>query len=550
MRAMIQCMHENNYYSLTFPSKEKELQVLCDSLDIANTAKTEIKIGNVHNDERLSALLLEQTVNLDQLNFLMKRLDSFDQKELATFYAAAYAEKSKTMPELINLSFNTHCYGLVADFSDLNAVGRQMYLTEQMAVSAEDLQSFDGKDYFEKIIATNTHPSITPYGVVIKNSNEIEQVYDGMNFPYYQYDDTPITLLLSTNSRYEYLYLPIEQSELNKALERLGAERLGNVHWQVEEHNLPNNLEAIVIKNQTGIDSLNEFATTFKELGQREVIALSELATFAKISAAEELKMLANYMYEFETFPDIYTPEQYGRYIICESGHFEYDDNLEAYTDFQSYGRDKINRETGAFTPTGYLLYHGYNMEMQSILNKNIGLKIKELQEPQELKLYMPLRAATYQDENDYGELYQVDFEIDVYPEELAEFEDEIRAAVIGHRLEDEKRGMMDYYDEHDTVNAKVQKYLFDVEIIDRELMGVAVLTLNAPLNQAELTKIKETIEGQSSDGFGEGLEQHEIKCNGKEIYVSLWNSHDWSLKTAEEMGILEQKNEMKFGGM
>ncbi|WP_326907640.1 hypothetical protein [Sedimentibacter sp. MB31-C6] len=96
MRTMIQCMHESNYYNLAFPSKEKELQVLCDSLGIANTAKTEIKISAVHNDERLSALLFEQTVNLDQLNFLMKRLDSFDQKELATFYAAAYAEKTKT----------------------------------------------------------------------------------------------------------------------------------------------------------------------------------------------------------------------------------------------------------------------------------------------------------------------------------------------------------------------------------------------------------------------------------------------------------------------
>jgi hypothetical protein len=29
------------------------------------------------------------------------------------------------MTELINLSFNIHCYSLVADFSDLNAVGRQ-----------------------------------------------------------------------------------------------------------------------------------------------------------------------------------------------------------------------------------------------------------------------------------------------------------------------------------------------------------------------------------------------------------------------------------------
>ena len=120
MRAMIQCMHENNYQNLTFPSKEKELQILCDSLGVANTTKTEIKIGSVHNNERLSTLLSDKTVNLDELNFLMKRLDSFDQKELTTFYAAAYAEKAETMTELINLSFNTHCYSLVADFSDLS----------------------------------------------------------------------------------------------------------------------------------------------------------------------------------------------------------------------------------------------------------------------------------------------------------------------------------------------------------------------------------------------------------------------------------------------
>ena len=139
MRAMIQCMHENNYQNLTFPSKEKELQILCDSLGIGNTAKTVITVRNIHNNERLSTLLSDKTVNLDELNFLMKRLDSFDQNELATFYAAAYAEKAKTMTELINLSFNTHYYSLVADFRDLNAVGRQMYLTEQIGIDRKSV---------------------------------------------------------------------------------------------------------------------------------------------------------------------------------------------------------------------------------------------------------------------------------------------------------------------------------------------------------------------------------------------------------------------------
>ena len=175
MRAMIHCIHENKYQNLTFPSKEKELNILCDSLGVVNTAKTEVEIGTVHNDERLSTLLSHQTVNLDELNFLMKRLDSFNQNELATFFAAAYAEKAETMTELTNLSFNTHCYSLVADFSDLNAVGKQMYLTEQIGVSTEDFESLDGQKYFEKMIAENPNPMTTPYGVVYRNSNEIVQ---------------------------------------------------------------------------------------------------------------------------------------------------------------------------------------------------------------------------------------------------------------------------------------------------------------------------------------------------------------------------------------
>ena len=228
---MIQCIHENNHRNLTFPSKEKELQILCDSLGIANTAKTEITIGTVHNDEKMTALLSGKMVNLDELNFLTKRLDSFDQNEHTTFFAVSYAERSKTMSELINLSFNTHCYSVVADFSDPHAMGKHMYLTGQGAVSTEEFQSFDGQGYFEKILAENSHTLITPYGVVYQNRNSPEQIYDGTNFPYYQYEDTPITLLLNTQGHFEYLYLPIENSELNKALERLGVESLGNASW-------------------------------------------------------------------------------------------------------------------------------------------------------------------------------------------------------------------------------------------------------------------------------------------------------------------------------
>ena len=232
-----------------------------------------------------------------------------------------------------------------------------------------------------------------------------------------------------------------------------------------------------------GFDALNEYAALFKEMGEREVRALSDLAEFAKVTDAGQIKTLAACMYEFELFPGIRNAEEYGRYMIRDSGRFEYDPNLEDYIDFKGYGQDKISHETGAFTDKGYLLYHGYHQEMQNILHQTLGMKIKDAREPLELKLYMPLKAVTYQDENAYGDLYQVDSEIDVYPDELAEYAEEIRRAMEDRRHGDEaERGLMKYYGHADSVNAKVRKYVFDVEEVRGKLMGVAVLSLSAPL--------------------------------------------------------------------
>jgi hypothetical protein len=126
---------------------------------------------------------------------------------------------------------------------------------------------------------------------------------------------------------------------------------------------------------------------------------------------------------------------------------------------------------------------------------------------------------------------------------------DEILKAIENSRLpQEEQRGLMKYYGNRDSVNAKVDKYEFTVEEVKGELIGVAVLRLNDALNEKELEIIKSEICGQASDGWGESFEQRGIFANDRYIYVSFWNSKDWSLKTAEELGISEQAQTM--GGM
>lgn len=52
----------------------------------------------------------------------------------------------------------------------------------------------------------------------------------------------------------------------------------------------------------------------------------------------------------FEFAPKVRTPAEYGRYMIQDSGHYEYDPNLEEFYDYERYGKLRMEKETGAFT--------------------------------------------------------------------------------------------------------------------------------------------------------------------------------------------------------
>ena len=543
----------NNLTGLELPCREEKIAEFCKNLDITNNSKTEVTVDYVYLNDRANALLSGKAYNLDKLNYLAKRLDSFDKNELTTFYAVAYSETSNDIDMLVNHTFNTHCYSVVSDFSNLEAIGKSMYLTEQGGVTMEELDQLDGEGYFKKVLADNPNPLVTPYGILYRNKNEYEQVYDGIHFPEYLWDENMGTVTLQKDGFTEYLYLPYVKTELAKALERLGATSVTECGVTMESEyfndEMKNILKGLPKNSQEEIDGINHIAQRIAEMGTKEMPYLNNLTGDLEPKTLGDLDAIFDSAYEFEMFDGIYNAKDYGRYMIIDSGHFEYDENLEEYIDFERYGSQRLQCENGAFTHAGYIVYHGYNQDLSEILAE-VGIEIPS-QQTKTLKLYMPLRATTYYDENDYGDLYQVDFEIEVYSEELAEYEEEILEAIEHNSLPEEKeRGLMKYYGENDSVNAKVKRYDFSVENVGGKLMGVATLVLNAPLEDKEMEKIKEEISGQASDGWCEGFEQREIKCNGKEIYVSFWQSKNWSLQTAEELGISESKQELTMGGM
>lgn len=68
---------------------------------------------------------------------------------------------------------------------------------------------------------------------------------------------------------------------------------------------------------------------------------------------------LAENLDQFDFVPGVQTPEEYGRYMIRESGHFDYDENLEGFYNYKQYGEQHIQQEGGQFNECGYVVYQG-----------------------------------------------------------------------------------------------------------------------------------------------------------------------------------------------
>ena len=159
--------------------------------------------------------------------------------------------------------------------------------------------------------------------------------------------------------------------------------------------------------------------------------------------------------------------------------------------------------------------------------------------ESTQLKLYMPLTADFYA-RNEWGDMDESGEEWD--GRSLLDYEDGILSALVWNRMPEEaERGLMHWYGKEDNLDAKVRSAVFTVEARDGVLWGVAECQVLDTLSPQELNGLKDYIEGQASDGWGEEFEQREIQVEGGELYVHLWQSEGWSIQTeAEQFGLTQ----------
>ena len=494
-----------------------------------------------------------QIVNLDEVNYLVKRLESLTDYEKKVMSAYAEEKKIDNTKDLINLTFSLKGLSLITDFTDKEKVGKRLYLDEFLAIPASEENNIDFAAFVEKTIRDG-HIQVIPYGVLIEHGFGMQEVYNGRTFPLYFYDpDKTVAVVEIENMSgdVEYLYLPTDICSMGKVMARLGVEDSAECRVaRIDRNRLPEGIiemddEITDLRDLTGFNELCQSVSRFDEAQMEK---LSMAAEFVGAKEFADITWLAWHLHEFEIVPGVHNDEEYGKYLVEDSGLFTVDDLLLPHIDHAGLAKDKRQGTAeyngyvqGGFVgtnnvPEQYLQYKGEFADPLTRDERTYGI----------LKFYVPLSGIFSED--GCGEEEVGPNGVTVF----APYEDEIHDAVReSFGAEEEPRGLMHYFDRDRSVAAKVFSAYPDVSMVGDELYGVMECKVKEPLNEEEIQILKNYLSGQMSDGWGEGFEQHPIHTEDGDLYVSFWNSDKWweIMTEGEFLGEQTQENGMGMSG-
>lgn len=323
-----------------------------------------VTISDCYIDELIGAppyleVLEQQTVNIDELDFLARSIDRYTDEEMAKFQSAAAARDCRDLPTLINLSFCCEDTTVITDFSDLERVGKNHVLDINGGCVPTDIYgALNGAVIASELIKSG-EGKVTPYGVLYENGMRLEPVYTGQNFPTYSDkaylfemelvpaptmpDDTPPTVL----------FLPTPEKRLERLLERGGYPTLEEAQVHSWSSELPDQINDCLNFQREGLVELNRMYQAIEKLESPDMERLAAAVLMAQPEYAQQVRHLAENLDLFDFVPNVKTPEDYGRFMIQQSGHYEYDENLTDFYDYAGYGQQRMAHESGEINELG-----------------------------------------------------------------------------------------------------------------------------------------------------------------------------------------------------
>ena len=371
--------------NIPFPIPQEQydsMMEMMNALEIGDALARDCWVAEIDHGWPILKRLEKVAVNIDELDYLVKRLDSFDAGEAAQFQGMAVKRGVSDMTGLIDLTFCCQQATVITDFSDLNAIGRNHLLNlNGGCMSTAELNGADGRMVALSLIL-NEAGTVTPYGVVYDNGMELEQFYDGRHFPAYYYDSCLLGVAMSRKDEPEdtgnvaWLYLPLTQTQIERAMTRAGIDSYADMRLRFDSSELPNEIDVALDFEHESLDSLNEMCKSIARLGESDLPKLAAAVAMAKPEYAMQVQHLAEQLDLFDFAPAASTPLEYGQYLIRELGHLNYDEGLDEYYDYEKYALDQMKQEYGEFTDRGYISYHG-TLSLDELMHGSQGQRME-----------------------------------------------------------------------------------------------------------------------------------------------------------------------------
>ena len=305
------------------------------------------------------SMLKDRFANLDELNYLARKMGSFDTLEYDQFLIGISKLDSKEVKDLINLTFNLHHFTLCKDVSSYGKIGREYVMNTQGAVPANDEDdpkyAAISKDLIDKGLA-----QITGKGLLIYNPfDELTEVYDGQTFPEYYYENTLASAEVSYNGRTELLLLPGEELAIQKALARLGAPSDSDCDIkfclsQGEDDAWEEHIESII--RSEGLYAANKMLHSL-DTGDMDWNKLTAAVELADVKSAADIAAIAEHLGEFGFLADAKDESDIGHFLVDNVDEYGMNIEMEEYFDFSGFGEYFAEEHDGQFVGGGFIYF-------------------------------------------------------------------------------------------------------------------------------------------------------------------------------------------------
>lgn len=184
--------------------------------------------------------------------------------------------------------------------------------------------------------------------------------FDGQTLPYTKYENAVALVTLSNNETQatDFLYLPFEQSALEKCLKRLDCENLDDVSISISNYKFASKTLDLLIEEP--LDVQNKFAFLTTDLEPEQYIQVDSLIKHLEINTLDSLEILLKEFENLQLYENISTAEEYAKLLINS------DTEIDCLVEYQNIGDKLVADEYGMFINGDY---YGYLSDDQDLIN-------------------------------------------------------------------------------------------------------------------------------------------------------------------------------------